>query len=147
MTTAKPVKLRVVLDANVYFSAFTHEGLAFWIWQQAVPGTYALLISPAIFRELGGVLRQKARWQETEVTAQLKLLAKVAEIITPITSVQTISADDDDNRILECASAGKADLIVSRDHHLRRLKAFQGIGIVHPIGFPPYFGKIILTGN
>jgi hypothetical protein len=47
--------------------------------------------------------------------------------------LQVIADDEADNRILECAVVGKAHLIVSGDHHLRRLKSFQGIGIVRPV--------------
>jgi hypothetical protein len=34
------------------------------------------------------------------------------------------------NRILECAVDGKADIIVSNDHHLLDLKIYAGIPIV-----------------
>jgi predicted nucleic acid-binding protein len=46
-----------------------------------------------------------------------------------------IEDDPADDRILACAVAAKADLIVSGDHHLRRLKAFSGIGIISPVDF------------
>jgi uncharacterized protein len=39
------------------------------------------------------------------------------------------------DRILECAVAGNADLIVSGDRHLIEFKSFQGIGIVRPVDF------------
>jgi putative PIN family toxin of toxin-antitoxin system len=135
MTTAAAAKLRVVLDTNVYFPAFTHKGLPFWIWQQAVLGCFVLLSSPPLLRELGEVLRLKAGWGEAEVVAQLKLLVKVAEIISPSVAVKAIADDDDDNRVLECAVAGEADLIVSSDYHLLKLRSFESIGIVHPLDF------------
>jgi putative PIN family toxin of toxin-antitoxin system len=142
MSTAnKPEKLRVVLDTNVYFSAFTHKGVPFWIWQKAVLREYTLLISPAILREVGEVLRRQAGWSEGEVIRHLKLLVRVGEIVSPAITVQAIKEDDDDNRILECAVAGKADLVVSSDHHLRRLKTYQGIGIVHPVDFRRTLGS------
>ena len=40
---------------------------------------------------------------------------------------------EDDNRILECAVAGKADLIVSGDRDLQRLKVYNNIPIIRPI--------------
>jgi predicted nucleic acid-binding protein len=76
-------RLRVVLDTNVYISAFTHGGRPLHVWQSAIRGEYAVLISPPIMRELARVLRDLADWQETEIVAQLKLLARVAEIVTP----------------------------------------------------------------
>jgi putative PIN family toxin of toxin-antitoxin system len=37
--------------------------------------------------------------------------------------------DPDDNRVLACAMAGRADYIVSGDRHLLNLKAHAGIPI------------------
>ncbi len=38
--------------------------------------------------------------------------------------------DDPDNRILECAVAGRADLIVTGDRQMLDLREFEGIRIV-----------------
>jgi uncharacterized protein len=62
-------------------------------------------------------------------------LPKAAEIVIPKVSISAIADDEADNRILECAVAGKANLVVSGDQHLQRLKSFQGIGIVRPVDF------------
>jgi putative PIN family toxin of toxin-antitoxin system len=141
MSTARHSKLRVVLDTNVYFSAFTRRlGAPFRIWQKAISGRYTLLTSPAIMRELARVLRDQADWQDSEVLAQLKLLARVAQIVSPTITLRAVPDDESDNRILECALAGKADLIVSGDHHLKNLKTFQGIVIVRPVDFSRTLG-------
>ena len=65
----------------------------------------------------------------------MKLITRVAEIVVRTITLNEIEADETDNRILECAVAGKADLIVSGDQHLKRLKTFRGIGIVRPADF------------
>jgi hypothetical protein len=46
--------------------------------------------------------------------------------------LRVIAEDPTDDRILECALAGGAELIVSGDRHLRKLKSFRNIGIVQP---------------
>jgi putative PIN family toxin of toxin-antitoxin system len=107
----------------------------FELWERAVKREYVLLVSPAIIRELAEVLRSGLRWPESEIIAQLKLVVRVAKVVEPRTTIQVIKADPDDDRILECAIAGAADLIVSGDHHLTRLKEFEGIGIVRPAYF------------
>jgi uncharacterized protein len=136
MIIAKTGRLRVVLDTNVYISAFTHpQGQPFQIWRKALQGDYALLVSPSIVTEVAGVLKLKFDWDDTRTGRRIKLLAKAAEIVVPRIRLQVITDDEADNRILECAVAGKADLVVSGDQHLRRLKFFQGIGIVRPIDF------------
>ena len=48
-------------------------------------------------------------------------------------SVQEVASDD--FKILECAVAAEADLIVTMDQVLLRLKRFRNIGIVHPKTF------------
>ena len=58
------------------------------------------------------------------------MVAQVAEVVVPLTELSVVTADPDDNRILECAVAGKANLIVSNDHHLLDLKAYQNIPVI-----------------
>lgn len=137
MSTARTGgQFKVVLDTNVYFSAFKGpHGAPFEIWRRALRREYALLVSPAIVRELAEVLRSGLRWPEAEIIAQLKLMVRVAEVVEPRITLQVVKADPDDDRIIECAVAGSADLIVSGDHHLTRLKSFEGIGIVRPAYF------------
>jgi predicted nucleic acid-binding protein len=65
---------------------------------------------------------------------------RVATVVEPKIALRVIKADPDDDRILECALAGDADLIVSGDHHLTKLKDFEGIGIVRPVDFLRNFG-------
>ena len=57
-------------------------------------------------------------------------LEEVAAVVTPETVVHVIQDDPDDNRVLECAVAGRADIIVSGDRHLLKLGANAGIPIV-----------------
>ena len=56
-------------------------------------------------------------------------------MIVPRFVLDVIQDDPDDNRILECAVEGKADVIVSGDRTLLRLKSYDGIPIVRPIDF------------
>ena len=136
MSIARPSGLRAVLDTNVYFSAFTSSsGAPFRVWRKAILGRYTLLVSPAIMRELARVLRESAGWEDTELVSQLKLLARVAQIVSPELTIHAVIDDESDNRILECAVAGKANLIVSGDHHLKSLKMFRNIAIVRPVDF------------
>ena len=128
--------LRAVVDSNVYISAFLHpERPIFQVVQQAVERRYRPLISPAIVNEVGRVLRETFGLEENVRLYRLKALVKVAEIITPQITLDVIREDPPDDRILECAVEGRANLIVSGDRHLRRLKIYQGIPIVRPIEF------------
>jgi uncharacterized protein len=128
--------LRAVVDTNVYISAFLNpERPIFQIMQQAVEHRYHLLISAAIVNEVGRVLRETFGLEERVRLDRLKALVKAAEIINPKITLDVIREDPPDNRILECAVEGRANLIVSGDRHLRRLKIYQSIPIVRPSDF------------
>jgi len=53
----------------------------------------------------------------------------------PVQRTSAVAADPDDNRILECAVDGKADIIVSNDHHLLGLRMYAAIPIVAGVDF------------
>jgi uncharacterized protein len=80
-------------------------------------------------------MREEFEVEDRERIRRLKQITTIAEIVVPTTTFNVITTDPPDNRILECAVAGKADLIVSGDNHLRRLKEYQGIPIVRPTDF------------
>jgi len=131
-------RLKAVLDTNVYISAFQYpKGRNAVLWEAALAGRFRLLVSPAIIQEMAGVLRVDFRWPEYRVQNAVRIVARVAGtgIVIPHTRVQAVTADPDDNSILECAVDGKADLIVTNDHHLLDLKAHAGIPIIAGVDF------------
>jgi predicted nucleic acid-binding protein len=98
----------------------------------SAPVSVALAVLPP-----AGLLK-KFWWpirNDEQAARQRMLLTKVAEIVIPNLMIDAITADDDDNRILEGAVAGKGDLIVSGDHHLLDLKSYRNIGIIRPVDF------------
>ena len=105
---------------------------------------YRLLVSPALITEAADVLRRKFSWDQERVSGRVKLLSKTAEMVVPKLALRVVPEDDDDNRILECAVAGRASLIVSSDHHLRKLDSYEGISIVTPIAFHRLFPQEFL---
>jgi uncharacterized protein len=59
--------------------------------------------------------------------------AELATLVRPVTIAPTILNDPDDDHVLACAIAARADLIVSGDKHLHGLGGeYQGIRIVTP---------------
>lgn len=133
--------LKVVLDTNIYVAAFAfRKGRNAILWEAARKGRYELLVSPAVIRELARVLRSNFMWAEDRVQKAIRVVAEVGEVITPRTEVHAVIRDPDDNRILECAADGKADLIVSNDHHLVDLEVWNGIPIVAAVDFRRILG-------
>jgi putative PIN family toxin of toxin-antitoxin system len=131
-------RLRVVLDTNVYISAFQYpKGRNVAVWDAAIAGQFLLLVSPAIIEETARVLRDDFKWPEDRVQNAVRIVARVAGkgIVIPRTNVDRVTADPDDNRIMECAVVGKAELMVSNDHHLLDLKEYAGIPIIAGVDF------------
>ena len=125
----------MVFDTNVYVSAFLVPGSqgeeAFLLSRRAPFGLYS---SVAILTETANVLRTKFYQSETDVKAALRLIARRANIVKPTIELSVLK-DLPDNRILECAVAAEADLIVTGDRHILKLKQFQETRIVRVADF------------
>jgi uncharacterized protein len=144
MSTGRSGGLRAVVDTNVLVSAYTHpKGHVAPVWDAALERRYQLLTSPPIVNEVGGVLREKFAWEEKRIIRQLKILVRVGQIIVPTITLAVIPEDPPDDRILECAVEGRADLIVSGDGHLQDLEKYEGIPIVRPVDFLRTLGVAI----
>ena len=139
--------MRIVLDTNVYIGAALQgeltEDILEWIAEN--PDIY-LIISEEILLEIAQKLQEKFHWAAERIELFLNRISKIAEIVVPNEKLDIITRDPDDNKILECALVGNADLIVTADQDLIKLKKFKGIGIIHPKTFtwtfPEYFKKI-----
>ena len=125
----KPVA--VVADTNVIISALLWEGDESKIVGLAEEGKIKLFTSVTLLDELKKVLMHKRfGLNEKTVDDNVKYILTVSEIISPKRGVRVIREDPADDRVLECALAGKARYIVSGDKHLLQLKKFRGVKIV-----------------
>jgi uncharacterized protein len=133
--------LRVVLDTNAYVSALNFpESFSTDLMEEAQRRTYQLIVSPFIVNEVANILR-RFNWNEHDIRVRLKTITKNSEIVVPRTIPDVIKEDPSDNHILACALAGNANLIVSHDLDLLRLKTYEGIGIISPIDFLNMLGS------
>ena len=128
--------MRVVVDTNVFVSAALKE--------KSLPGMAAQIVA-----ESGLLLKSTITEQELFVTLGRPRLAPLipprfrdwlhellaaAELVT-ITGRITFCRDPKDDKFLELAVNGHADLIVSGDADLLTLNPFRGIPIVAPATF------------
>lgn len=137
--------MRVVLDTNVLIAAALKGNFAESIVNMANEGLLTLIISQDIIDELVHKLRSKFNWLQRDIMSFVKHISEISELISVVDRVAVVSRDPSDNKILECALAGKADIIVSSDQDLIKLKTFRGMAIIHPKTlawtFPKYFKK------
>jgi len=131
---------RVVLDTNVLLSALTFGGKPEVVFEMARAGKIRMVVSPTLLAELALILKNKFAWDDEDVREALMVVGRHADLVKPGLRLRVLE-DDADNRILECAVEGRADWIVSGDHHLLDLKEFQGIPIARVSGFLSIVGE------
>ena len=87
-----------------------------------------LCISKEIIHKVLGVLAQKFS-KGPEVSRTALFLSDLAELVVPRKKPAVLD-DEPDNRILECAATGNADVIVTGDRAMLNLKIYQEIRIL-----------------
>jgi putative PIN family toxin of toxin-antitoxin system len=126
---------RVVADTNVYISALNVAGTADEVLALGRAGAIEVFISAPILEEIEGVLLRKFRWAPPRVREAALAIRSFTVLVNPEQSVDVVREDEPDNRVLECALAARADVIVTGDQHLLKLKRFRDILIASPREF------------
>lgn len=88
-----------------------------------------LVISKAIIDELLTVLARKFARDADELARVAVFLTDLAEVVRPRGRIDVLQ-DEADNRILECARTGKADVIVTGDKAMLELGGYRNINIM-----------------
>ena len=121
--------MRLVFDSNILISALAFPGKqADKAISRIIIGHDQLLISKPIIDEVPEMLARKFAREPEELARLAVLLADLAEMVQPRRRVRVLK-DDADNRILECAAAEYAGLIVTGDRAMLELGAFEGIRV------------------
>ena len=122
--------LKVVIDTNIFISALHWAGVPLKVYKSWLDGEFRLGISREILSELGSVLENDFDWAHEETQELCNLINELADITIPKQKLRVITDDPDDNKILECALASRADYIISGDKHLLKLGAYKTIPII-----------------
>lgn len=131
------MKIRVVIDTNVFISALLFEGVVAQLvplWKQK---SFQYLLSKSVMSEYLRVLSYpKFKLTEAEIKYLLEeeLLPFVEIVQERKTKVPSLE-DPDDEKFLQLAMLGKAQYLVSGDSVLLKLKNFKQCQILNPIQF------------
>ena len=129
--------MRVVLDTNVLVSALWWKGNERNVLLMTLYDDVDLVVSDALLSEFLNVVAKGkfAGFPHENVSELMEIILETAIYVESAVEVSEIKDDPSDDRILECAVAGKADYIVSGDRHLLKLKEYRGIPITNAKGF------------
>jgi putative PIN family toxin of toxin-antitoxin system len=124
--------IRAVFDTNDLISyLLTHRPpIATLIDEHLRQQDFALVTVPQLLVELHRVLgysRLRRYFSEDEKKRFLALVTALSEIVNVPDTVPHICRDPDDDYVIACAVAGKANVIVSGDDVLLSLKHVGGI--------------------
>ena len=124
--------MRLVLDTNIVLSALLWGGTPYRLLQLAMDGEVQLFTSPVLAAELRNILVRahlavKLAEKGTTADAVTALYLEFARAVSPLSVPRVVPDDADDDHVVACAVAAKADIIVSGDKHLLNLREYQGI--------------------
>jgi putative PIN family toxin of toxin-antitoxin system len=122
--------VKVVFDTNILVSALVFPGgRGEEALRRIVEERDQLLISKPILEELLRVLGSKFSRDPEELAHIAVFLSELAVTAKPRRRLQVVK-DEPDNRILECALTGRAEVIVTGDHALLALGEYRGVRIM-----------------
>ena len=127
--------MRLVADTNTIVSALLWRGSPHRLIAAINDYPIAFYTSRVLLDELADVLPRRKLGKAVRATGKTsaQLIAEyegLVNVVAPASIRRTVPDDADDDQVLACALAARADLIVSGDAHLRNLKRYHGMRIV-----------------
>ena len=128
----------LVPDTNVLVSALVYGGAARMLLAESVLRGHALVTCERILAELADVLERphimEARRKRGLTRLPVDETVQAFRVVVPAPVHPPVCRDPDDDAILGCAVAAKADCIVTGDADLLVLERFREIEIVSLAG-------------
>jgi uncharacterized protein len=130
---------KVVLDTNIFISGLlSKNGAPTQVLDAWKAKRYILVISPFIIQEICDTLQSVHIQNKYKIVKEdISVLVSLFEhdaflVISEADTAGMIPHGTSDEQILACAIDGRADFIVSGDHHLIDLENFQNVPIITP---------------
>jgi len=128
--------MRLVLDTNVYISAYFWGGKPQLVIDRIIQGVDELYITDSIVEELAEVMsRPKFGVPDVLIEDYIHAIRELAVTVTVSGRIKDVCRDSEDDKILECAVVSDADFIISGDDDLLSMDNFQGILIRQPTDY------------
>jgi uncharacterized protein len=132
--------MRAVADTNVVISGLLWNGPPRGVLDRARSGAVELFTSAILLAELEDVLSRRKlirrlRLVESSPHDLMLEYTSLARVVHPPAIQPIVLADPDDDAVLACAFAARADVVISGDEHLLSLPQEFGFRIVTATAF------------
>ena len=114
--------MRVVLDTNCLIMAISARNKYYQVWQDFLDSKYVMCITNEIIEEYSEVISRNISPLLAEFVISTIINRKNVIMKAPSFAFHLISADEDDNKFVDCAIVSNAKYIVTNDHHFDILK-------------------------
>jgi putative PIN family toxin of toxin-antitoxin system len=123
--------MKIVLDANIFISAFFWGGNPRTVLERVIAGIDELFITGEILDEIEAVVkRPKFHANEDEINYFIDSVEEISNKIVSTRRIRNGSRDKTDNKYIECGITAHVDYIISGDIHLLELGRYENIKIV-----------------
>ncbi len=124
--------MRVVLDTNCLIMAISARNKYYQVWQDFLDCKYELCITNEIIEEYSEVISRNISPLLAEFVISTIINRRNVIMKSPSFAFHLISADEDDNKFVDCAIVSNAKYIVTNDRHFDVLKniSFPKVDVV-----------------
>jgi putative PIN family toxin of toxin-antitoxin system len=140
--------MKIVLDANIFISAFFWGGKPRMVLKRVIAGIDELFITKEILNEINDVIRRpKFHTDEYEIHYFINSIEEIANKIVVERRIDNGSRDKTDNKYIECGISAHVNYIISEDVYIDINQNYEytaryiylienrGDAIVVPLGF------------
>jgi putative PIN family toxin of toxin-antitoxin system len=123
----------VVFDTNVLLSGIGWRGKPFECLEMARSGAIHGVTCREIIDELAEKLTAKLKLSDDVAIDVIADLMTFLELTSITRTLRVVADDPEDDKVLECAVAARADFVVTGDkRHLLPIRVYAGVEIVSP---------------
>lgn len=130
--------MKVVLDTNIVVASYlVSVGVPARILALWRAGELDVVVSEPILQEYERILGSPRLVRvhgmtAAEIVEDIESFRQYATMVEPSEALRVVQDDPDDDKFFECAVAGGAGYIVSRDELLLAVREFRGIRVISP---------------
>ncbi len=131
--------VKITFDTNVLVSAaLSEKGAAYNLVHLTSEGKVTGYTSKTLMSEFKEVVQRDCKFSLGRAEQAVDVYLQFLKLVEPDFKLDVVKADEDDNRVVECATYSKCDYIASWDPHLTDLVEVKGVKIQNP-------GKLLET--